>query len=496
MNNTISIVFPHQLFAKSKLVENSHEVYLIEEFLFFKQYAFNKQKIAFHRASMKHYQDYLTGLGKKVRYISSTDELSDIRLFGEVLTQLSITEIHIIDPTDDWLEQRLRTMAQGVNLVVHENPMFLNTTSDLAAFFRSDKKSFFQTTFYKQQRLSRGILTDDDQQPQGGQWTFDTDNRKKYPKGKTPPALFFPDKNAHWDEAVTYTEKHFAQNPGKITRQPLYPTTHAEANAWLEQFLTHRFYDFGHYEDAIVKEHSILHHSVISPLINVGLITPNEVVQRSLQFAEDEQIPINSTEGFIRQIIGWREFIRGMYMAKGKMARNRNFWEADRDIPASFYNGTTGIDPIDDTIKKVLETGYCHHIERLMVLGNFMLLCEFHPNQVYRWFMELFIDAYDWVMVPNVYGMCLFADGGTFATKPYIGGSNYIKKMSNYGTGDWEKAWDGLFWRFVHKHEDFFRGNPRTSMLAHSLNRMGEEKRNAHIDAGKNFLEKLNLVNS
>ncbi|MDG1333264.1 MAG: FAD-binding domain-containing protein, partial [Crocinitomicaceae bacterium] len=213
--------------------------------------------------------------------------------------------------------------------------------------------------------------------------------------------------------------------------------------------------------------------------------------QRSLEFAKEEDIPINSVEGFVRQIVGWREFIRGMYECKGQYSRTQNHWKFDRKIPVSFYEGTTGIDPVDDAIKKVLETGYCHHIERLMVLGNFMLLCEFHPDEVYRWFMELFIDAYDWVMVPNVYGMSQFADGGTFATKPYIGGSNYIKKMSNYGKGDWTATWDGLFWRFIDKHQDFFLSNPRMSMMVHSFNKMSPEKQEEHLTNADDFLKKL-----
>ena len=223
--------------------------------------------------------------------------------------------------------------------------------------------------------------------------------------------------------------------------------------------------------------------------MNAGLILPKDIVDQTLSFAKEEGIPINSTEGFVRQIIGWREFIRGMYVCKGRYSRTRNFWGFKRKIPASFYDGTTGIEPIDSTIKRILETGYCHHIERLMVLGNFMLLCEFDPDEVHRWFMELFIDAYDWVMVPNVYGMCLFADGGTFATKPYIGGSNYLRKMSNYSKGDWEGTWDGLFWSFVMKHQDFFKSNPRTSMLAHSLNRMSEEKKQTHIRNAEAFIK-------
>ena len=488
----INLIFPHQLFRKSPLLDNDFDIYLVEEYLFFKHYAFHKQKIAFHRASMKAYQSYLESLNKTVHYIESFEVLSDIREFHKEITDKKMTHIHFIDPVDDWLEQRLRDTAKACELMMYDSPQFLNNKEDLQGFFRSDKKSFFQTTFYKQQRKRLDLLIDGKGEPEGGKWTYDVDNRKKYPKDKTPPAVYFPEKNAFWDEAVAYVATHFSGYPGSLSEERLYPITHEESESWLEQFLTYRFYDFGIYEDALVKEASILNHSVLSPLINAGLILPKAVVDRSLSYAKKEGIPLNSTEGFIRQIIGWREFIRGMYLCKGRYSRTRNFWGFKRKIPASFYEGTTGIEPIDSTIKKVLETGYAHHIERLMVLGNFMLLCEFDPDEVHRWFMELFIDAYDWVMVPNVYGMCLFADGGTFATKPYIGGSNYLRKMSNYKRGPWEGIWDGLFWTFVMNHQDFFRSNPRTSMLAHSLNRMSEEKRQTHINNAEAFIkEKL-----
>jgi len=489
MKKAVNIIFPHQLFEKSPLIDNKNEVYLIEEFLFFRQYRFHKQKITFHRASMKIYQNYLEGMGRVVHYIESDTRLSDIRKFREELLSKAINEVHVIDPTDDWLEQHIRNAIGDKELRMYENPQFLNSKKELTTFFRPNKKSFFQTTFYKNQRKKIRILIDKNQQPVGGKWTYDAENRKKFPKSKTAPGVIYPEKTNFWNEAVDYTESRFKENPGYVTKDRLYPITHQEARGWLEQFLTSRFYDFGIYEDAIVKEASILHHSVLSPLMNTGLILPGEVVSKSLSFAHQESIPINSTEGFIRQIIGWREFIRGMYIAKGRFSRTCNFWGFDRNIPDCFYNATTGIIPIDQTIEKILETGYCHHIERLMILGNFMLLCEFDPDEVYRWFMELFIDAYDWVMVPNVYGMCLFADGGTFATKPYIGGSNYIRKMSNYEKGDWERIWDGMFWRFVMKHQDFFRSNPRTSMLVHSLNRMAEEQRNTHIKNAELFIK-------
>ncbi len=229
-------------------------------------------------------------------------------------------------------------------------------------------------------------------------------------------------------------------------------------------------------------------------MMNVGLLSPNEVLDEAIQFAGKNSVPFNSLEGFVRQILGWREFIRGVYITKGTAERTNNFWNFKRKIPASFWNGTTGIAPVDITIKKVLATGYCHHIERLMVLGNFMLLCEFDPDEVYKWFMELFIDSYDWVMVPNVYGMSQFADGGLMATKPYISGSNYLMKMSDYPKGEWQLIWDGLFWNFLNKHREFFLKNPRLSMLVKTFDKMSEEKRSVHLRAATDYLKTLDKV--
>ena len=255
--------------------------------------------------------------------------------------------------------------------------------------------------------------------------------------------------------------------------------------------MKNRFHDFGPYEDAVVKDERVLNHSLLSPLINSGLLSPKFIINESIRFYKKYNIPLNSCEGFIRQIIGWREFIRGVYEIKGSYERTHNFWNFSRKIPESFYNGTTGIEPVDDSIKKVIKSAYSHHIERLMVIGNFMLLCEFDPDEVYRWFMELYIDAYDWVMVPNVYGMSQFADGGLMSTKPYISGSSYILKMSDYKKGKWCEVWDGLFWNFMNKQREFFVKNPRMRMLISSFDKMDESKRNIHLENAESFLKNL-----
>ena len=486
------ILFPHQLFEQNSLVSKCDTIYLVEEWLFFKQFNFHKQKIAFHRSSMKFYESYLQSKKIKVVYVDASNELADVRNLIPYLKTVGIEGFEYIDTTDYWLEQRISRGCKLHNIEarVNRSPLFLNSSAEITTYF-SDKKRLFQTDFYKYQRQSRNILLEPDGKPIGGKWTYDEENRLKYPKGKTPPEVEFLKPNSHYAEAVAYTQKHFPENYGILNANFIYPTTFSESKNWLQDFFKMRFSEFGAYEDAIVLNQNILHHSVLTPMLNVGLLTPRYVIDEALAYASNHEIPLNSLEGFIRQIIGWREFIRAVYELKGSEERTKNYWGFTRKIPPSFWNGTTGIEPIDGTIKKVLETGYCHHIERLMVLGNFMLLCEFDPDEVYRWFMELFIDAYDWVMVPNVYGMSQFADGGLMATKPYISGSNYLMKMSDYKKGDWQPVWDGLFWRFMHTHRDFFLQNPRLGMLVSSFDKMPEEKQKMHLNHADQFLASL-----
>jgi len=489
----INLVFPHQLFESSPLLENGFPVYIIEEFLFFRQFNFHKQKIAYHRATMKHYEAFLTSKNVEVIYIESIDTISDIRELIPFLKSKGITNINYIDPVDNWLQKRIEKgcTAEFVERTVFDSPLFLNTKEDLQPFFRSDKKKYHQTSFYTDQRNKRNILIDSDGKPTGGKWTFDTENRKKYPSKKIPPAIQFPDVDSFYKDASEYVEQNFSKNIGQLTENSLYPTNFKTSKQWFQEFLEQRFLEFGTYEDAILAENSILNHSVLTPMLNVGLITPTAIIEQSITFAKANNIPINSLEGFVRQIIGWREFIRGMYESRGSDERTHNFWEFTKKIPKSFYDGTTGIYPIDQTIKKILKTGYCHHIERLMVLGNFMMLCEFDPDEVYRWFMELFIDSYDWVMVPNVYGMSQFADGGLMASKPYISGSNYLMKMSNYKKGEWQAVWDGLFWRFMDTHRSFFKKNPRLGMLISMFDKMPQEKKLIHISNAEKYIQSL-----
>ncbi len=492
MANAVTVIFPHQLFQQHPALQLGMPVYLVEEWLFFRQYQFHKQKLVLHRASMKFYQGWLQQNGFTVTYIETHTPLNDCRQLVAALAKQHIAHIHLAEPADDWLLARMQQACRTNNITLHlyANPNFLNTMHGVEAYF-SNRKTYFQTDFYTWQRRQRNILLQADGQPLGGKWTYDADNRQKYPAKQKPPALPLPPENNYITEAKQYVQQHFAANYGSTSTACLFVVTFADAQQWLADFFAQRFAQFGVYEDAIVASQAVLHHAVLTPMLNTGLLQPQQIIDGALTAAKTYDVPLNSLEGFIRQVMGWREFIRIVYAREGGRQRTSNYWKFTRRIPASFWTGDTGIAPIDITIKKILQTGYCHHIERLMVLGNFMLLCEFNPNEVYRWFMEMFIDAYDWVMVPNVYGMTQFADGGLMTTKPYISGSNYLMKMSDYPKGNWQQVWDGLFWRFMHVHRRFFLTNPRLGMLVNTFDKMPPEKQQQHLNHAAQFLQQL-----
>ncbi|GEO07560.1 cryptochrome/photolyase family protein [Segetibacter aerophilus] len=497
--HAVTLIFPHQLFRQHPAVSAGRSVILIEELLYFNQYNFIKQKLVLHRASMKFYQSYLEQK-HTVNYIEATDENCDVRKLIPALAKVGVTEIHYVEVSDYLLERRISKAAQkyGIKVIKYQSPNFLSTLSDVDDYF-NEKNRYFMTDFYKWQRKLRGILMEGGNQPVGGKWSFDEDNRQKIPKGTSIPRVTFPAENKFVTEAKDYVTKNYSTNYGSTTVQAnvqkgFFPVTFEEAEQWLEQFFEERFMHFGVYEDAMVSKENFLFHGTLTPMLNIGLLNPHQIIDRALETAAKHTIPINSLEGFIRQIMGWREYIHIVYMREGSKQRTKNYWGFTRKIPISFWKGTTGIVPVDTVIQKILNVGYCHHIERLMVMGNFMLLCEFDPDDVYKWFMEMFVDAYDWVMVPNTYGMTQFSDGGIMMTKPYISSSNYIMKMSDYKKGDWQLTWDALFWRFMHVHRDVMGANKRLSMLLRTYDNMPKEKQHLLMKTANDFLQQLEEV--
>ena len=494
------IVFPNQLFEKHPgLKRVPSRVVLIEDSLFFGDHhhpaKFHKQKLWLHRATMKRYEAQLHEQGFETLYIDYDPTPGALaKQLARVCRSIksSPRKLMVADPTDFILEKRLQRISRKIKVEIEvlPNPGFLNSREQNIDH-RAGKKRWFMADFYKFQRRRLNILMDDDE-PIGGRWSFDEDNRKKVPKKllSEVPAILKLKYDPIDHEAVQYVHDRFPDNPGQL-EQLYYPTSRADAKKWLRHFLKHRFGQFGIYEDAIVRGESWLWHSVLTPALNVGLLTPDEVVKAALAHAKKHETLLNSVEGFIRQVIGWREFIRATYQDLGVSMRTTNHWNHTRSIPFSFYNGTTGIEPIDDTIGRILKTGYCHHIERLMVLGGFMFLCEFDPDEIYRWFMEMFVDSYDWVMVPNAYAMSQHADGGQITTKPYFSGSSYIRKMSHYKKGEWCDIWDGLYWRWIWNRADLLAKNHRWAMPCAMVKKMDKEKRQTHLKNAEAWLNQL-----
>jgi len=488
-----ALIYPHQLFADHPALAGVGEAVLVEDPLFFTQYAFHRQKLAYHRATMQLYAERLRKRGTQVRYVEAA-ALSETGSLASLLVGWNIRQVTFVDPCDDWLEQRLTASlaSQRIAFTMLEDPAFLTPRRLLDEFTRDKRKLFF-TEFYIAQRKRLGLLLDKEGKPLGGQWSFDPENRKKLPKGVAVPASNLDGAAVRRDvarDALAYVQRSFPRAIGDGESLP-YPLDHAAAAKWLQEFITVRLPSFGDYEDAISQRHTQLFHSVLTPMLNIGLLTPRQVYEAACERAADRgDVPLNSLEGFVRQVIGWREYVRLVYRWRGRRQRTRNFWGLDRAMPAAFYDGSTGIEPVDHVIRQVLRTGYCHHIERLMILGNFLLLCDVSPDAVYQWFMELFIDAYDWVMVPNVYGMSQFADGGLMTTKPYISGSAYVLKMSDFAKGPWCPVWDALYWRFIDLQSDFFRSNPRMAVMVKMKEKLGAKLAEHHRVADR-FLERL-----
>jgi len=480
-----TIIYPHQLFKTNSAIQSGRKVFLVEEPLMISEFPAHAQKLLLHRLSMKAYQQELEQQGFDVQYVEAVD-LADTEAVFVFLQKQGIQELHVTDTTDRWLEMRITQYCKRYNMtrVSYESPLFILPRQEAVDRYVGSKKHMAR--FYKQLRIDKNILMQDDE-PVGGRWSFDEDNRKKLPRGHVIEESIASIENDTVDEARTWLENLDAEMYGANT--VWLPYTRADAEQWLADFLKHRFEHFGTYEDALSMQYTVLYHSAISPLMNIGLLSPQLVIEQSINYAEQHEVPINSLEGFVRQILGWREFMRASYETDGDNMRSKNFFQHTKTLSVKWWTGNTGIDPVDDSIKNALQYGYNHHIERLMVIGNVMLLSQLHPDQVYKWFMAMYVDAYDWVMVPNVYGMSQFADGGSFATKPYVAGANYIKKMSDYPKGEWEDTMTGLYWNFIHEHQSVFAANHRMSMMPRLLEKMDQDKKERHLFLAQQFIQ-------
>ncbi len=487
-----SVIYPHQLFSPKShpALKKGRSVYLVEEPLFISEYGTHRQKMLLHRLSLQAYKIELEQAGFTVHY-KKLHAQTTTKSILEAIYMEGVTTMHIVDTTDNYLQRRISTVATtlGFTRISYESPLFILTKVEAIERFQKSKK--FMKKFYEQLRRDKNIMMEG-AKPVGGQFSFDSENQAKLPKQISLPADIAWLENEEVTKAQQWLKEIASEQYGES--RVWVPYTRAAAKKFLKEFLADRFENFGTYEDAITIKHQRLFHSTLSPLINIGLLSPTEVIEDAINHAATHQTPINSLEGFVRQIIGWREFIRASYELDGSSMRNKNFFTHTQALGPEFWTATTNLLPLDISINSALTYGYNHHIERLMVLGNFMLLAHTQPHDVYRWFMSMYVDAYDWVMVPNIYGMSQFSDGGSFATKPYISGSSYLKKMSDYPKGgpldDWEELWTALYWNFIYTHQKFFLDNYRLAMMPRLLAKMDEAKRTMYFTRAQTYLKK------
>ena len=489
----LHIILGNQLFPISDINKlNLSLIFMAEDYDLCSEYKNHKLKILNFLVSMREYRDQLIKHGFDIFYspIESPDFQIPFELkLLKVLDKEKITEVSFYEIEDYLFEKKIIKFLNkhSIKFSIISSPMFLCSRNKFSDFSQKNK-SLRMSSFYQMMRKDLKILVDEKDKPLGDKWSFDLDNRHKLPKDIKLPARPKNKSSIYLNELDNIINLKFKDHPG-TTKNHWVPFNREQSLLMLDDFLKNKLENFGKYEDAIDLNNNFLFHSALSPMINMGLITPKEIIEKTLTYHATKPLPLNSLEGFIRQIIGWREFIRGIYHLKGQDETDSNFWNHDRFLTKDWYDGTTGIIPLDDAIKDCVNYGYTHHIPRLMIIANIMNLSRIHPTEIYKWFMEMFVDSADWVMTPNVFGMGTFADGGLFATKPYSCGSNYILKMSNYKKGEWCEVLDGLYWSFISDNESFFKKNPRLSIISNSLSRMNPERKKNIFNKANTFIK-------
>ena len=493
IENNLFVIFGNQLFDPEILKKyDCNSVYMAEDFGLCTYEKHHKLKIYLFLCAMREYKDELERSNIKI-YYSKLDQRKKnttyITSLKEFLLQNQIKTLNFFEIEDKPLETIIieEFDKEEIAYKIHRSPMFMFSRQEFREFAK-DKKKFRMSSFYQLGRKKFDVLLDGNEKPIGGKWSFDEENRKKIPSNTIIPEIPKVSRSDHHEAVVSAVEKNFGAHPG-LMKNFWFPVTRVSAVQQLDTFFNQKLDNFGIYEDAMLEGKNFLFHSCLSAAMNIGLLLPSEVINKILIFAKQNSTPINSVEGLIRQILGWREFIRGVYQEKGDYQKNQNYWSHEKSLSNSWYDGSTGLTPLDDCIGSALSDGYSHHIPRLMVISNLMNLCEIAPKNIYKWFMEMYIDSSDWVMTPNVFGMATFADGGLMSTKPYTCGSNYILKMSNYKKGPWCDVVDGLYWRFMEKNRKFYESNPRLSVLVRSLDRMDIDRKTLIFEKAEQFIK-------
>jgi deoxyribodipyrimidine photolyase-related protein len=472
------------------LEPNETVVLMIESLERSRTVNYHKQKLALVLSAMRHFRLDLERAGFTVAYRQCDSFSEGIRLH---LEQYPGAKLKLSQPADWGMDNTIRRLieANGGTLELVENELWLSSDHDFDAWAKG-KKGLRMEFFYRTMREKTGWLMDGSG-PLGGVWNLDAENREVPPAGHRFPEKLLFEKDAITHQTLAFVETTFPEHFGTLEKFN-WPVTRDQALLALEHFLEHRLALFGPFEDALVEGENQLYHSFVSPAMNIGLLTAREVCDRALEFAADpkNKIPLSSIEGFIRQILGWREFMHHIYRTKMPAFRSENRLEQTAKLPDFYWTGKTKMRCLEQSVTQVLETGHSHHIQRLMVLGNFALIAGVRPQEINGWFLLAYVDAFDWVVSPNVLGMSQYADLGSFTSKPYASGGAYISRMSNHcqgckfnpkkSVGDDACPFSSLYWDFLDRHVERFAKNQRMSMILAGWKKRSLEDKQAVLE--------------
>ncbi|HIK46367.1 MAG TPA: cryptochrome/photolyase family protein [Leptolyngbyaceae cyanobacterium M65_K2018_010] len=479
-------VLGHQLWAEQAALASCADqrpetpVLLLESEQLARDRPYHRQKLVLVWSAMRHFAQELEQAGWSVTYTLSQDTAASLLAW---IQAYDIHELRLMDPIDHPFTEWLQSLDLPCQVTLLENNHFLWST---AAFntWASNRRGLLMESFYREGRKRLQVLMADGE-PEGGQWNYDKENRQP-PKGQIHPPRprwFAPD--AITQAVIEKVEGLEIPTFGQAT--PFrWAVTRAQALAVLDTFMAERLPTFGPYQDAMVSGEDTMWHALLSPYLNLGLLHPLEVIQRVEAAYYQQSLPLNSVEGFIRQVLGWREYMRGLYSYFGPGYAQHNWFDHHHPLPEFFWTGAVEMNCLHQVIDQIQRTGYAHHIQRLMILSNFALIAGFNPQAVENWFHAVFIDAYDWVMQTNVLGMGLFADGGRLASKPYAASANYVNRMSDYcqgcrynpktRTGEQACPFNFFYWDFLHRHRQKLQRQGRMSFILKNLDRMAGEE--------------------
>jgi deoxyribodipyrimidine photolyase-related protein len=506
MSDSVFLIFPHQLFKNVEILHNFKKVYLIEEPIFFysksRPLKFHKLKLLLHRASMKYYFDYLNDKNINVSYI---DFYNDYKFISK-----NIKSVCYYDVVDHLLQRKLDRIMSKKKIdieKIYDSPNFICKYEHLN-YIRNNifkgRSHLSHVTFYTYMRKTFDILLNNRGNYEGNKLSFDEENRLPLPKNHEDNIPQINTKKSKYvDDAKIWVNNNFPNNYGDMDYISHMTFTHKDAEKMLDDFVDDKLVHFGDYQDAISLSSPFVYHSLLSHAINIGLLDPIDCINKVIKKWTDKKIfkkvGLNNVEGFVRQILGWREYTRYLYVYHYDDMVKKNYMKAHNKLTKNWYDGTTGWKPIDDTIISAFKYGYLHHIQRLMIMGNIMNLMKFDPYEVYKWFMEFAIDSYDWVMISNVYSMALFADGGLTTTKPYISSSAYLLKMSGgrfKKDGIWDEDMNILFYNYIGNAPkidgmNYFEYNGRVKQLYLLWDRKDDNEKREIVRRARDIMRKL-----